>query len=89
MHVPDPVICFAELPDERIWCATRQKLWEFDGQNWSPMSTGFNNINALWCSRDGSVWVADDAGMHRFSKNVWIGNSREEGLPDAAVHRDF
>jgi signal transduction histidine kinase len=23
--------------------------------------------------------------MHRFSKNGWIGNSREEGLPDAAV----
>jgi len=83
--IPDPVICFAELTDERIWCATRQKLWEFDGQNWSPMGTRFNNINALWCSRDGMVWVADDAGMHRFSKNVWIGNSREEGLPDAAV----
>ena len=83
--VPDPVICFAELPNERIWCATQKKLWEFDGQNWSPVSAGFINIHDLWCSRDGSVWVADDAGMHRFSKNVWIGNSREEGLPDAAV----
>jgi signal transduction histidine kinase/ligand-binding sensor domain-containing protein len=83
--VPAPVICFAELPNERIWCATREKLWEFDGQTWSPISTSFNNIHALWCSRDGSVWVADDAGIHRFSKNVWIGNSREEGLPDAAV----
>jgi len=83
--VPDPVICFAELPNERIWCATRGKLWEFDGQNWSPVNAGFNNIHDLWCSRDGSLWVADDTGIHRFSKNVWIGNSREEGLPDAAV----
>ena len=83
--IPDQVICFAELPNERIWCATREKLWEFDGQNWSPINAGFNNIHALLCSRDGSVWVADDAGMHRFSKNVWIGNSREEGLSDAIV----
>jgi signal transduction histidine kinase/ligand-binding sensor domain-containing protein len=83
--VPGPVIRFAELPNERIWCATREKLWEFDGQNWSSLSAGFSNIHDLWCSRDGSVWVADDAGMHRLSKNGWIGNSREEGLPDAAV----
>jgi signal transduction histidine kinase len=83
--VPDPVVRFAELPNERIWCATRDKLWEFDGQNWSPTGASFININDLWCSRDGSVWVADDAGMHRFFKNIWIGNSREEGLPDASV----
>jgi signal transduction histidine kinase/ligand-binding sensor domain-containing protein len=83
--VPEPVVRFAELPNERIWCATRDKLWEFDGQNWSPTGASFININDLWCSRDGSVWVADDAGMHRFFKNIWIGNSRQEGLPDAAV----
>jgi signal transduction histidine kinase len=83
--VPDPVIGFAELPNERIWCATREKLWEFDGQNWSPISASFQNIHDLWCSRDGTVWVADDTGMHRFSKNVWIGNNREEGLPAAAA----
>jgi signal transduction histidine kinase/ligand-binding sensor domain-containing protein len=83
--VPDPVICFAELPNERIWCATRGKLWQFDGQNWAPLTAGFNNIHDLWCSRDGSVWVADDDGIHHFSKNIWIGNNREEGLPDAAV----
>jgi len=87
--VPDPVICFAELPDERIWCATREKLWEFDGQNWSPTGTGFKNIHDLLCSRDGSVWVADDAGMHRLSKNGWIGNGREEGLPDVIVLQIF
>jgi len=83
--VTDPVICFAELPNERIWCATQKKLWEFDGQNWSPVRATFNNIHDLWCARDGSVWVADDAGLRRFSKNFWIRNSREEGLPDAAV----
>jgi signal transduction histidine kinase len=83
--VPAPVICFAELPNERIWCATQKRLWEFDGQNWSPVRATFNDIHDLWCARDGSVWVADDAGLRRFSKNFWIRNSLEEGLPDAAV----
>ena len=83
--VPDPVICFAELPNERIWCATQKRLWEFDGQNWSPIGAGFSNIHDLCCSRDGSVWVADNAGLHRFSKNIWIGNSQAEGLPDAVI----
>jgi signal transduction histidine kinase len=87
--VSDPVVCFAELPNERFWCATQKKIWEFDGQNWSPVRVTFNNIHDLWCARDGSVWVADDAGLRRFSKTFWIRNSREEGLPDAVVLRIF
>lgn len=83
--IPEPVVGFAEVPGERIWCVSRERLWEFDGQNWSPVNAHFSDIHALWCARDGSVWVGDDTGVHHFSKNVWIKNSREEGLPDATV----
>ena len=86
---PGAVIGFTELTDGRIWCATSDTLWEFDGHNWSSWHSGFDHINALQCARDGSVWVADDAGVHRFFQNTWIENSREEGLPDAAVQKIF
>jgi len=87
--VPDVAFGFAELTDGRIWCATRDGLWEFDGHDWSSVRAGFDHINALQCAHDGSVWVADDAGTHRFFQNAWIENSSEEGLPDTAVDEIF
>jgi len=87
--VPDVVLDFTELPDGRIWCATQNELWEFNGHNWSSMHASFDHINDLQCARDGNVWVADDAGVHRYFQKVWIENSREDGLPDAAVHEVF
>jgi signal transduction histidine kinase len=83
--VPEVALGLTELADGRIWCATQDKLWEFDGRNWSPVRAEFDHFNAFQCARDGSVWVADDAGVHRFFQNVWIENGPEEGLPDAAV----
>jgi signal transduction histidine kinase len=87
--VPEVVLGFTELTDGRIWCATQDKLWEFDGRNWSSAYAGFDHINALQCDRSGNVWVADDAGMHRLFQKIWIENGREEGLPDATVHEIF
>jgi signal transduction histidine kinase len=87
--VPDVVLYFTELTDGRIWCATQDKLWEFNGHDWSSVHGGFDHINALRCARDGSVWVADDAGVHRYFQKVWIENDREDGLPDATVHEIF
>jgi signal transduction histidine kinase len=87
--VSDVVLYFTELTDERIWCATQNELWEFNGHDWSSVHASFDHINALQCARDGSVWVADDAGVHRYFQKVWIENSREDGLPDATVHEIF
>jgi signal transduction histidine kinase len=87
--VPEAVLGFAELADGRIWCATQDRLWEFDGRNWSSGYSGYDHINAVLCDRGGSVWVADDAGVHRYFQKVWIENSREEGLPDVTVREIF
>jgi signal transduction histidine kinase/ligand-binding sensor domain-containing protein len=87
--VPDVVLYFTELTDGRIWCATQDKLWEFNGRDWSSGHAGFDHINALQCARDGNVWVADDAGVHRYYQKTWIENNREDGLPDATVHEIF
>ncbi len=83
--MPEAVQRFTELADGKIWCATRNQVWEFDGKNWSLRRRGFDRINTLVRTRDGSVWVAANTGLYRFFQDVWIRNGVEEGLPGADV----
>lgn len=90
-NIPAPVIAFAELPDGRIVGATQDKLWRFDGREWSQMRAGFPDINALATTRDGVLWVATTEGVHRVLHGTVIQNSVEDGLPAAhvrALHTD-
>jgi signal transduction histidine kinase len=82
---PESVLCFAEIADGKIWCATSDKVWEFDGRNWSIMRRGFDRVNAMVRSRDGSVWVASNNGLYRYSQGNWVENGVEEGLASASV----
>jgi signal transduction histidine kinase/ligand-binding sensor domain-containing protein len=78
---------FVELPDGRFWCATMETLrsppalWEFNGREWTILRGGFDKINGLLRSRDGSIWVASNTGLNRFFRGAWIQNGIEEGLP--------
>ena len=83
--VPEGVNCFAELVDGKIWCGTQDQLWEFDGKNWAVVRRGFDHINALQAARDGSVWVASNAGLHRYFQGAWVENGAEEGLASTKV----
>lgn len=83
--VPAGVCSFTELPDGRLWCATPDEVWEFDGQNWAIVRRGFDRANQLLRTRDGSVWVASNAGLLRFFHGAWLENGLEEGLPSTAV----
>jgi signal transduction histidine kinase len=82
---PEAVIGFVELADGRIWCADEDQIWEFDGRNWTVLRRGFDRINALARTRDGSIWIACNNGLHRYYQGLWIENSVEEGLPSATV----
>jgi len=82
---PESVICFAEIADGKIWCATADKVWEFDGRNWSTVGRGFDRVNAMVRTRDGSVWVACNNSLLRYSQGNWVENGIEEGLPSASV----
>ena len=73
------------MPDGRIWCATRDQIWEFDGRNWTMVRRGFDRVNSMVRTRDGSVWVASNNGLHRFFQGAWIQNGVEEGLPAPGV----
>jgi signal transduction histidine kinase len=82
---PERGIGFAEAPDGKIWCATSDELWEFDGKNWLLLQTRFNHINSLLQGRDGSIWLASNGGLFRFYKDAWLKNGTEDGLPNGPV----
>jgi signal transduction histidine kinase/ligand-binding sensor domain-containing protein len=82
---PESVISFAEIADGKIWCATSDKVWEFDGRNWSTIGRGFDRVNGLIRTRDGSAWVASNNGLLRYSQGNWIENGTEEGLSSPSV----
>ena len=82
---PDSAIGFVDLPDGKIWCGTQDKIWEFDGRSWTAVRSGFDRISALLRTRDGSTWVASNAGLHRFFQEAWVENGSEDGLASASV----
>lgn len=88
---PEHVLGFVETPDGRVCCATPDKVWEFDGRSWLPLRGGFDHIHTLICTRDGTLWVGTETGLHRYVRGAWVQNDVTEGLPSAvvtAVHED-
>lgn len=86
-ETPEPaeVTSFLEQADGRIWCAARERIWEFDGRDWVELPRTFDRVNAMIRSRDGSVWVASNSGCHRLFQGTWVEHGPEEGLPPGAV----
>ena len=82
---PTTVLEFTELADGRIWCATDDKIWDFDGRNWSPVEAGFDRVNDLVKAHDGTIWVGANSGIYRFTNGTWVQNGIDEGLPMSAV----
>ncbi|HSU54259.1 MAG TPA: ATP-binding protein [Candidatus Dormibacteraeota bacterium] len=84
---PAEGIGFVELADGKIWCAASDRIWEYDGRNWSSVRRGFARINGMVRSRrDGSVWVASNSGLFRYAQpGAWVENGVEEGLPSSSI----
>ena len=68
----------AEISDGRIWCGIEDKIWEFDGKMWTLVHAGFERVNDIAKTPDGSIWVAADNGLHRFFHGTWTANGVEE-----------
>jgi signal transduction histidine kinase/ligand-binding sensor domain-containing protein len=84
---PQAALGFVEMSEGKVWCAAQDRIWEFDGRNWSAVRRGFDRIQGLLRSRrDGSVWVASNNGIHRFAPSgAWVENGLEEGLPANSI----
>ncbi len=81
--------CMLDAGDGKIWFGIQDKIMQFDGKTWTAVHAGFFHVNALLKARDGSIYVASDNGLHRFSHGTWSANSLEEGLPSATVRQVF
>ena len=83
--LPEGICHLAELPTAQIWGASREKIWSFDGKDWSLVRSGFHHINAMLATANGGVWVAQESGLAQFLKGHWTEHGMEEGLGSGAV----
>ncbi|HEV2695084.1 MAG TPA: ATP-binding protein [Verrucomicrobiae bacterium] len=77
---PENPVAFAGASDGRVWCATPDRIWEFDGHDWLATHEAPGAVHALTVTRDGALWVATAHGLLRFAHGVWIVNSTADGL---------
>ena len=82
---PDSLVGFAETFDGRVWCASRDRLWEFDGHNWLAVRAGLGWVHTLLATRDGILWVATERGLFRYAHDAWVLNGVADGLPAGAA----
>ena len=78
---PEQPVAFAETPDGRVWCATADRVWQFDGRVWLATRSGLEQVHSLLAGRDGTIWVATAHGLVRSAHGAWIWNGLADGLP--------
>jgi signal transduction histidine kinase len=81
---PHDIVASIEMPEGKTWCATRERIWAFNGQNWATVRSMVGRINAMIRAPDG-VWVASSHGVHHFTQGNWVDMGTEEGLGSASV----
>ncbi|HTB79437.1 MAG TPA: response regulator [Opitutaceae bacterium] len=77
-----------ELPDGKILAGGRDKLLAYDGQRWSLLfegldQLGLDRIRQIILDHAGTVWIASGSGIHRYQNGAWISNTEEDGLPSS------
>ncbi len=78
--------CFAEVGNGSVWFGAGDQIFGYNGRKWLVIATGFDRVNSLMRSRDGSVWVAANNGVWRLHKGTWLSNGPVEGLPGSVVY---
>ncbi len=82
---PTNVLYLIELPNGRIWCASTEKIWSFDGRAWSLGRGALNQLDSLVATRDGSIWAGTASGIERWVRGKWIEYSLAEGLDSPLI----
>jgi signal transduction histidine kinase len=82
---PDHLVGFAETFDGRIWCASRDRIWQFDGRNWLAIRAQLGLIHSILAARDGTFWIATERGLFRYAREAWILNGVADGLPAGTI----
>jgi signal transduction histidine kinase len=85
----DGVFAMVELARGKYWFGGRNRIDQFDGEHWEEVRSGFDRVNAMVRTHDGSIWAAVGNGLYRFYKNSWIYLAQREGLPYSTINDVF
>ncbi len=77
---PQQPVGFAETMDGRIWCATDDRIWQFNGSDWLAIYSGLDHVRALLATSDGALWAATQRGIFHFLYGTWLANNQDDGL---------
>ena len=83
---PDSANVWLEVGDGKFWCGSAGKIYEFNGQGWSVVRSGFDRVNQMRKGRDGTIWVASRSGLFRYRNGSWLMHGVEEGLPAESIN---
>jgi signal transduction histidine kinase/FixJ family two-component response regulator len=67
----------------------RDVLAEFDGKRWTLWRSGWDRVQSIMQSRDGTLRIASGTGIHRLQDGSWITNGEEDGLPSDISYKVF
>ncbi|MFB3788280.1 MAG: two-component regulator propeller domain-containing protein [bacterium] len=73
-----------DLGSGKKWCG-KDELLEYDGHSWQLVRGGFGLIYQFLRSSDGSIWIASNNGLWRYTNGIWLQFGIEEGLPSNTV----
>jgi signal transduction histidine kinase/CheY-like chemotaxis protein/streptogramin lyase len=68
------------------WFGDRDGIHAFDGAKWTPVQRGLETVRSMMRSKDGSIWVASGAGLHRYHEGSWVTLTARDGLPDGGMN---
>ncbi len=75
------VFSIFEYGPAQYWVGTSEGLLEFDGHNWTVIKQDLVSVRDMHRDRYGTIWLASQAGIHRYFNGNWIANTEEDGLP--------
>ncbi len=61
----------------------------YDGKTWTVLRTGIDRVRRIVRARDGTIWAASGAGIHRLKDGAWITNDASDGLPSDMAYTVF
>ncbi len=85
-NTSDGTSCILDLEDGKLWFGGRDRIFQFDGKNWTLIRSELETVRAMIKARDGSIWVASGAGLSRYYRSSWTTLNAKDGLPDAGMY---
>ncbi len=72
-----------KVGNNRIWCAGKNEVTEYDGNTWRLVATGIDSARDFLQDRHGRIWIAAGNGVHCYNPHFhsWVHYTVEDGLP--------